>query len=269
MSNPRLMAIFDDLVTSIKDVLRKHQVTHEEYRQAVAFAQELADAGEIPLFSDVFFEMAVVETNDGQRPGTSSTVEGPYYVEGAPLLERPFQLPRRLNEPGEVLIFSGTVRTADGSPLAGAVLDMWQADAEGCYSNYHPGIPTYNLRGRFQSDDQGRFEVRTIVPAPYEIPKSGPTGKLLLAIGQHAFRPAHLHFKVSHEGYQPLTTQIYFKGDPWLDSDVARSVKDSLVIQITRHENDEKQGLDRAYFTGSYDFVLAPVSEAIGAMASH
>jgi catechol 1,2-dioxygenase len=116
------MAIFDDLVTSIKDVLRKHQVTHEEYRQAVTFAQELAGAGEIPLFSDVFFEMAVVETNYGQRPGTSSTVEGPYYVEGAPLLERPFQLPRRLNEPGEVLIFSGTVRTADGSPLAGAVL---------------------------------------------------------------------------------------------------------------------------------------------------
>ena len=77
---------------------------------------------------------------------------------------------------------------------------MWQATAEvpGQYSNVHPGIPDFNLRGRFRTDADGRFEVRTVVPAPYEIRKAGPTGELFDLIGCSAWRPSHVHFRVSH-----------------------------------------------------------------------
>jgi catechol 1,2-dioxygenase len=75
--------------------------------------------------------------------------------------------------------FAVSVASPDGTPLAGAELDMWQADAEGLYSNIHPTIPEWNLRGRFRTGPDGTFEVRTVVPPPYQIPKSGPTGSCL------------------------------------------------------------------------------------------
>ena len=77
----------------------------------------------------------------------------------------------------------------DGSPLPGAMLGVWQASSRGEYSHFHPGVPDHNLRGRIEPDEDGRYEFRTVVPAPYEIPKTGATGKLLDALGRHAFRP--------------------------------------------------------------------------------
>jgi catechol 1,2-dioxygenase len=90
----------------------------------------------------------------------------------------------------DVLFLSGTVRTPDGAPLEGALLDLWQAGADGTHSGFAPAVAAYNLRGRFLADADGTFEVRTIRPASYEIPKAGPTGRFLAAVGHHAFRPA-------------------------------------------------------------------------------
>jgi len=66
--------------------------------------------------------------------------------------------------------------------------------------------------------------------------------------------PGHIHFKLSHDAAAPLTTQIYFEGDPYLDSDVAGAVKESLVTKLARHDDE-----GRAYATCSYDFVLVPL----------
>jgi catechol 1,2-dioxygenase len=159
----------------------------------------------------------------------------------------------REDEPGERLLFSGSVRSTDGTPLAGTTLDVWQISADGGYSHFHPGFPEYNLRGRLTGDEKGRFEFETVVPQPYEIPKEGATGKLLAALGRTAYRPAHLHLKLSHESHRPLTTQIFFEGDPWLDRDaVVGATKASLVTRLVRSE-----GASTA--TSSYDFVLEPV----------
>ncbi len=264
----RLATIFSDLATAIEGIVRRHAVTHAEYRQAVAFLDELGRAGEIALFLDVFVEHRIIDANFAGRDGTSAVAQGPFYVEGAPFLQPPYELPHRPDEPGDVLILSGRVRAPDGSPLAGVMLDVWQADATGIYSNFFPGAPEYNLRGRFQTGTDGGYEVRTVVPAPYEIPKAGPTGRFVAAMGRHAFRPAHLHLKLSHGDYRPLTTQLYFAGDPWLDSDVADSVKDSLVVRLQRHQDPadlDKRGVDRPYFSAQYDFVLAPVREPAAA----
>jgi catechol 1,2-dioxygenase len=267
VANERLVELFNDLRENyLKEFIRKNRVTPSEYRQAVKFLEETGRTGEIPLMMDVFLETTVDEVAYGQWSGSPTAIEGPYYIEGAPVLEPPYELPRRDDEPGDVLFFSGTVRDADGNPLQGVELDMWQADANGLYSNIDPSVPEYNLRGKFYTDDDGRFEVRTVVPAPYEIPKEGPTGQLLRAIGSHTWRPAHLHLMVRHENYHPLTTQIFFEGGEWVNDDCVDAVKPNLVTKLERHDDPSdygERGLDEPYCTVRYDIMLVPVEEKV------
>ena len=152
------------------------------------------------------------------------------------------------------LLFSGRVESADGTPLAGAVVDMWQSTSDGMYSFFTPQLPgLFLLRGRLRTGAAGEFDVRTIRPVPYQIPREGPVGDLLEnVLGRHSWRPAHLHFKIDADGYQPLTTQLYFAGDPYLDSDTAGAVKDSLVIDLTKADGDGTS------YRGEYVFRLAP-----------
>ena len=263
LTGARLETVFCELVEELRAFILSHDVSYDEYHQALGFLAEVGAAGELPLLLDVFLETMVDEVNNGRKPGTASCLEGPFYVPAAPLIRRPYALPQRENEPGEILLFSGAVRSADGRPLAGAMLDLWQADATGAYSQFNYPEPRYNLRGRLQTNEEGRFHVRTVVPAGYEIPKAGPTGKLLVALGRHAFRPAHLHVKVSHEGFGQLTTQLYIAGDPWIDSDVVGAVKPSLITRLTKHDSPadlEAHGLKRPYFALDYDFSLAPLA---------
>jgi catechol 1,2-dioxygenase len=258
MQNQRLVEFFEDLIREAHTLIEKHRITHDEYRQAVGFLVAAGQAGEIPLLMDLFLESKVDEVAHADHRGSPTAIEGPFYLPDAPLLERPYVLPMRVDEPGDVLFFTGTVRATDGAPLAGAMLDVWQADAQGEYSGFSE-IPPPNLRGRFTTDAEGRFEVRTVVPRAYEIPKAGPTGRLLAALGRHAWRPAHLHVKLTHDSVAPMTSQLYFEGDRWLDSDVANAVKPGLVVTLDRHADPRdvrSRGLDGPYLIAHYDFVL-------------
>lgn len=248
----RLNAIFDDLQAALREIVVKHQVTWEEYRTATGWLTEAGRQGGIADLLDLLVSPAVDDVAHATGEGTESNIEGPVYVAGAPTLERPYALPRRANEPGEKLVFSGTVRSTDGAPLAGAVLDVWQANGAGEYSNFDAAVPDYNLRGRLATDEDGRFEFETVVPVPYEVPIRGASAELFAALGRHSFRPAHIHFKLSHEAAAPLTTQLYFDDDPFVDSDVVGAVKPSLVTKLVRHDGEGP------YATCSYDFVLSP-----------
>ena len=108
------------------------------------------------------------------------------------------------------------------------MLDVWNANGKGDYENEDPTQPDYNLRGRLLTDENGRYEFRTAVPGPYEIGKGGPVGEFLKAIDRHAWRPAHIHFKLSHVGYKSVTTMLFLDGDPWIESDSIGAVKKSL-----------------------------------------
>jgi catechol 1,2-dioxygenase len=257
-TDSRLAAIVDDVVEALCGVIRTHGVTAEEYRTATDWLTGAGQQGfQIPLLLDLFLSTTVDEmgTSGG---GTESNVEGPFYLPDMPMLEPPYVLPRREDEPGEVLLFSGSVTSTDGIPLPGALVDVWQDNGAGEYSHFHPGVPENNLRGRLVTDADGRFELETILPVPYEVPTDGAVGVLLAALGQSAFRPAHVHFKVSHETAQPLTTQIYFAGDPWLEDDVVvGAVKPELVTSVV-WSTDDSESDTRA--TCSYDFVLAPTA---------
>jgi len=263
---PRLTPLVDGLVATLRAFIREQHLTHDEYRQAVAFLVQTAEHGEIPLLLDVLFESTVDQVNSAGRGGTETCVEGPYYVPNAPVMSSPAVLPHRENEPGNLLFFSGAVRSTDGAPLPGAMLDLWQSDASGAYSHYNiaEADAPFNLRARVIADQNGCFDVQTWVPVPYEIPKAGPTGALLTAVGQHAWRPAHLHIRVTHAACETLTTQIFFTGDPWINADVVGAVKPSLITTLIRHDDSvemHNRGLERPFYTLSYDFELG------GAMA--
>ncbi|MBV8054591.1 MAG: catechol 1,2-dioxygenase [Deltaproteobacteria bacterium] len=259
--NPRLTAVVEDLLATLRGFIRKHHISHDEYRRAVGFMVETAAKGEIPLLLDVFLEATVDQVDADGRDGTETSVEGPFYAPNAPLMKSPCVLPHRAGEPGNTLLVSGTVRAADGEPVGGAILDMWQSDAQGAYSHFN--IPEaqapWNLRARVIADEKGRFEVQTWVPSPYQIPKDGPTGALLRSIGRHAWRPAHLHLRITHDACETLTTQLFFTGDPWIDSDVVGAVKQSLIVTLDKHEDPadlQKRRFDKPYYTISFNFVL-------------
>jgi catechol 1,2-dioxygenase len=260
----RVSEVFDKLILALRSFIRENRITHDEYRRVVRFLTEVGQKGEMPLLCDVFVEVTVDEVDNNGRGGTTTTIEGPFYVPGAPTMKSPCVLPQRRDERGPVLFFSGTVRSLNGSPLPGGVLDLWQSDNQGLYSHFD--IPEsearHNLRARVIADNDGKFDVQTRLPAPYEIPKAGPTGALLAALGRHAWRPAHLHMKVEGQGHRTLTTQLFLRNDPWIDSDVVEgAVKKALIVDPIKHDDPEdlrRKSLIIPYYTLSYDFVLEP-----------
>lgn len=256
MSN-RTDTIVRDILDRIHQAIREHDVTYEEFQAAKQWLIDVGQAGEWPLFLDVFVESAVEQNAFREREGSQGTILGPFHLPDAPVLEAPYELPHRPDEQGEPVLMSGRVSDPSGAPLAGAVLDVWQADAEGLYSGFAPGLPEGNLRGKVIAGEDGRYEVRTIMPAPYTIPQAGPTGALCAAAGWSPWRPAHVHLIVEADGFQPLITQIFFDQTDHLDNDVAGAVKDELIVRPERKDGASELSFD-------YDFRLAPARVASG-----
>lgn len=248
----RVSTLATEVIGALHDVIRRHKVTYEEYNAFKAWLISVGETGEWPLFLDVWVEHVVEATATADRKGDKGTIEGPYYIPGSPELPSTTTLPMREGEAGTPLVFQGQVTGVSGEPLGGAVLEMWQADDDGLYGQFAPDIAEWNLRGTVVADKEGRFAVRTVRPARYQIPTDGACGQLIAAAGWHAWRPAHLHLKVSAPGYEPLTAQLYFKGDGHLQDDVASAVKPELVI------DPEPAGDGGTRVT--YDFALDPVS---------
>ena len=226
----RANQLISDILRRIHEAIVENDVTYEEYQAAKQWFIDVGEAGEWPLFGDVYIEHVVEEQAFGNRAGSQGTILGPFHLPDAPVLDAPFELPHRPDEPGDRTVVSGRVTDADGNPLADANLDVWQADAEGRYSSFMPGPPEGNLRGQVRTDADGRYEVRTVVPGPYTIPLDGPTGKMTAAAGWSPWRPAHIHLIVSADGYEPLVTQLFIDSSDHLDNDVASAVKPELIV---------------------------------------
>ncbi|MDQ1620288.1 MAG: catechol 1,2-dioxygenase [Actinomycetota bacterium] len=244
--------VIGDVLKRIHEAIVDNDVTYDEYQAVKQWLIDVGEAGEWPLFLDVFVESAVEQQVYRDREGSQGTILGPYHLPDAPVLDAPYELPKRDDEQGDRMHFSGRVVDHEGNPLAGAVLDVWHADAKGLYSGFDPSVPEGILRGKVIADDEGRYEVRSIVPAPYTIPHDGPTGKMIAAADWHPWRPAHIHLIVSADGYEALTTQLYIDSSDYLDDDVASAVKDNLVVHLEPKEGEPEV----LHF--DYDFALAP-----------
>jgi catechol 1,2-dioxygenase len=247
----RVSTLADEAITAVNDVIRRNKVTYAEYDMLKAWLIQVGQDGEWPLFLDVWVEHVVEEVANADRQGSKGTIEGPFYVPGAPQLPAEATVPMRADEPGTPLLLQGQVTNVAGSPLPGATVEIWHADDNGFYSQFAPGLPEWNLRAVFIADDQGRFKIHTMQPAPYQIPTDGSCGKLIAAAGWHAWRPAHLHVKVSAPGHQLITSQLYFQGGEHLGDDVASAVKPELVLAPTAASSGDGDEV-------TYNFVLDP-----------
>ncbi|MFD4192723.1 MULTISPECIES: catechol 1,2-dioxygenase [Amycolatopsis] len=245
----RVSLLAREVLSAVHETIRKHKVTYDEYNALKAWLIQVGEDGEWPLFLDVWVEHVVEEVATSHRKGNKGTIEGPYYVPGAPEQGSRGSVPMREGEGGTPLVWTGRVTSVDGTPLKDAKVELWHADADGLYSQFAPGIPEWNLRGTFSVEEDGSFEIHTVRPAPYQIPTDGACGKLIAAAGWHAWRPAHLHVKVSAPGHELLTAQLYFPGDEHNDDDIASAVKPELVLDPKPSDGGE---------TVTYDFVLDP-----------
>jgi len=215
--NERVQEVASAVIDAVRGALSDKQVTLDEYRAAVNYVNKIAQSGELPLFSDVYFNVTIVENENAQHEGTRSDLEGPYYLPDAPFVEDEIKTMDEFE--GEPMLIQGQVKSVDGQPIADAVLDIWQSTPDGKYSGIHDNIPVEYYRGKVRTDGEGRYSVRSTTPVPYEIPNQGPTGEFLKMMGSHTWRPAHIHFKATAGGYHPITLQAYFEGGEWTDDD--------------------------------------------------
>ncbi|MEU6372822.1 dioxygenase [Streptomyces sp. NPDC046909] len=265
-ADPRLRELLTALVRHLHAFADETRLTRREWEAAIRFltatGQTCTDTRqEFILLSDVLGLSMLVETiNSDGHGGTESTVLGPFHMTESP--ERALGADIDLVGGGEPCVVTGRVLSTDGTPLPGAVIDVWQADDQGYYDVQRPDVqPPGNGRGLFTTDAEGAFRFRTCVPSSYPIPTDGPVGDLLRATGRHPYRPAHIHFIASAAGHASVTTHIFVAGDPYLESDAVFAVKQSLVRDFTPTDDAslaEEFGVPNPFRHARIDLVLEP-----------
>ena len=212
--NARLREVMTSLVQHLHAFAREVKLTEEEWVAGIRFLTEVghittAQRQEFNLLSDTLgLSMLVTALNNRKPPGcTEATVFGTSHASATPQ--------------GEPCFVSGHVRNLEGECIAGALVQVRQADTE-------PGV--------LRSDRDGGFLFRAFVAEASSIPSDGPVGRMLQMLDRHPWRPAHLHFMVDAPGYERLTTHVFRNGDPYLDSDAVFGVRSSLIADWVRHE---------------------------------
>ena len=180
-----------------------------------------------------------VVTDDGRAP-TSSTILGPFWSPETPFRELGASVVQDMPKDGQLTHFHGVIRDVDtGKGIPNAVFDMWQASTNGKYDVFDPENQTrHNLRGKFRTNEEGKFWFYCLKPTEYAIDTSGPSAVLLNMMGRHPYRPAHIHMKVTHPAFVGVTAQLYPSDDPYLETDTACAVKDDLLLDFKPVEND-------------------------------
>lgn len=160
----------------------------------------------------------------GDSP-TTTDILGPFYRPGAPM--RSNIIPP--NSTGSPMNLTGTIFKEDGeTPLSNALVEIWQCDENEIYDNTSD---SYLFRGAIRTEENGQYAFKTIVPVPY---KADPNNDA-------SWRPAHIHMRVSVPEQQDLITQIYFKGDKYVDTDrwASSPLAVNRILNITKNPAGE------------------------------
>ena len=267
--DPRLERIMTALVRHMHEFVRDVALTEAEWFKAIDYLTRTGHMcsdtrQEFILLSDVLgVSMLVDLINHRKQAGLSeSTVLGPFFAHGAP--ELPYGGNIAPKDPGTPTFFYGHIIGADGKPIGGAVLDIWQTGSDGYYDIQKPGAAESHMRGRFRSKPDGAFLVRTVRPVSYPIPLDGPVGELMRAANRQPKRPAHTHFMITAPDYETLITHLFDAADEYLDRDPVFAVKDSLVCTFTRQDAPvpgRDFGVALPFYTVERDFVMKPTAE--------
>ena len=273
--DPRLKHVVNRLLADLMVAIDELDISMDEFWRGIAYLTQAGKQNEFGLivpgivlehFLDLRLDEA--ERRAGLAGGTVRTIEGPLYIAGAPVSKGEARLDDGTDD-GEVLFMEGQVRGVSGEPIAGAVVDVWHANTMGNYSHFDPTQAAFNLRRRIETDKDGGYRFRSIVPNGYACPPGSQTEKLLQAMGRHGNRPAHVHFFVSAPGYRKLTTQINIDGDKYLHDDFAFGTRDELIPRVDRITDAgeiHKLGLNKAFARIRFDFSL--IKEVAGAPAT-
>lgn len=264
---PRTREIMSCLVQHLHDFTRETNLTHEEWRAGIAFLEgcaaiETEDRHEFVLASDVLGVSSLVDMLHSRPDATSSSVLGPFHVSGAPPLAVGGDMKRDFG--GPVLLSEGVIKDTEGTPIAGAEIDIWQTAPNGLYASQDAEQDTFSFHGLMTVGEDGRYAFTTVKPVEYTVPSDGPVGDILRACGRHPWRPSHLHFIVKAPGFRTLVTEVFPDDDPYLDQDTVFGVREDLVM--TYHEKpaaDFPEGMalsgkiDAPFLAVKFDVILA------------
>ncbi|HCZ01088.1 MAG: 6-chlorohydroxyquinol-1,2-dioxygenase [Rhodobacterales bacterium RIFCSPHIGHO2_02_FULL_62_130] len=256
--NPRLAVVMAALVKHLHAFAKEVHLTQAEWDYGIDFLTKTgqicsAERQEFILLSDTLGFSMLVDAINNRRPegATENTVFGPFHVDGVPVREMGANI--SLDGKGESCLFEGRVVDLAGNPIAGARVDVWSDNADGFYDVQQPSIqPQHNNRGVFITGADGRYSFVGIKPVSYPIPDDGPVGQMLGHLGRHPYRPAHMHYLVTADGFERLVTHTFVGGDKYLESDAVFGVKTTLIAPFNRVEGGA------TLWHSPFDFVLTP-----------
>jgi hydroxyquinol 1,2-dioxygenase len=266
----RLRTLVESLTAHLHAFATEVGLTLDEWEAAIRLLTETGritdeHRQEFILWSDTLgLSMLVDALANPPRGATESTVLGPFYVPGAPM--RDYGAAISEEPAGEPAWVHGVVSSRDGTPIAGAELDVWQNGDNRLYAVQDPSAPEEHLRGRFSTREDGSYAFLAVRPVPYTIPDDGPVGAMLAATGRRPWRPAHIHLIVRAEGYAPVTTHVFDRESAYLDSDAVFAVKPSLLRDFVPRAADDPErpaGVEGPWFSVQNDMVLVPAYVAL------
>lgn len=265
--NDRAKQIVHRLVSDLFKLIDDFNVTEEEYWAGVNLLNALGSQTQFGLLSpglgfDHFLDMRqdAIDAEAKRTGGTPRTIEGPLYVAGAPEAEGFARMDDGQDNDGDTMWLTGQVRDVNGTPIAGAKVEIWHANSKGGYSFFDQTQSEYNLRRTIYADSEGRYTARSIIPSGYGVPEGAPTDVVLKSLGRHGERPAHIHYFVSAPGHQHLTTQINLAGDPYTYDDFAFATREELVVPANKVDDQDaiaKRELDGPFSEVVFDIELA------------
>ena len=269
--DPRLKHLLEASVRHLHALLREVRITEQEWSRAIDFLTAVGHASdarrqEFVLLSDVLgLSMQMISiNNEAYANATEATVLGPFFLEDSP--EIPLGADIAFDAVGEPCWVEGRVSDTTGKPVAGALLEVWEADEDGYYDVQYPDARMAG-RGRLRAASDGAFSFWALTPTPYPIPNDGPVGRLLEASGRSPMRASHLHFRVTAPDLRTLVTHIFVAGDELLATDTVFGVKPSLIKDFARQSKgtatpDGRDLEGRSWSRVRFDIVLAPAVSA-------
>jgi catechol 1,2-dioxygenase len=263
--DPRLREIMTSLVNHLHGFVIDLCLTEAEFRQATALLAELGKLttdthNEVVLMAGslgVSSLVCLLNNGDRGRTATSQSLLGPFWRLASPRVDNGGSIVRS-ETPGARLDVTARVLDGAGSAIPGAEVDIWHASPLGLYENQDPVQSPMNLRGKFTTDEQGRFWFTTVKMMGYPIPTNGLVGRLLLAQDRHPYRPAHLHALIFKHGFKVLISQVYDPTDPNIDTDVQFGVTEATLGNYVRHDEPHPVDAVTPWFSLDYTYVMEP-----------
>ncbi|KAF2001701.1 aromatic compound dioxygenase [Amniculicola lignicola CBS 123094] len=267
-ATPRVRKIAASLIQHIHDFARENEITIDEWLVGLELMNEAGRMSndrrnEGQLLCDVFGLESLVDeityklASDAKDEPTATAILGPFWREEAPQKKMGETIVSGIESKDRTWMHGTVADFRTGSPVEGAVLDVWHTAPNGLYEQQDPDQPEYNLRGRFTTGKDGKYDFYCLKPVPYPIPFDGPAGKVLQALDRHPYRPAHIHFILTAPGYKPIVTQLFDRQSKYLEDDAVFAVKESLIMDFKPLE-----GNPQAEFDLEMDFKMATFEDA-------